>query len=57
MERHVILMKALGDLTRLKILKLIWDRERCVCELYPVLGISQPRFPAHRQAEGGRPGP
>ncbi len=47
MERHVILMKALGDLTLLKILKLIWDRERCVCELYPVLGISQPAVSQH----------
>lgn len=47
MEKHVILMKALADSTRLKLLKLIWDRERCVCELQPILGISQPAVSQH----------
>ncbi|WP_374711574.1 ArsR/SmtB family transcription factor [Symbiobacterium terraclitae] len=47
MEKHVILMKALADSTRLKLLKLIWDQERCVCELQPILGISQPAVSQH----------
>lgn len=47
MEEHVTLMKALGDTTRLKLLKLIWDQERCVCELQPILGISQPAVSQH----------
>ncbi len=47
MEEHVILMKALADTTRLKLLKLIWDQERCVCELQPILGISQPAVSQH----------
>ena len=47
MEQHVTLMKALGDTTRLKLLKLILDRERCVCELQPILGISQPAVSQH----------
>ena len=47
MEQHVMLMKALADATRLKLLKLIWDQERCVCELQPILGISQPAVSQH----------
>lgn len=47
MEEHVILMKALADPTRLKLLKLILDQERCVCDLQPILGISQPAVSQH----------
>ena len=47
MVEHVILMKALADPTRLKLLKLILDQERCVCDLQPVLGISQPAVSQH----------
>lgn len=47
MEEHVRLLKALADPTRLKLLKLILDRERCVCDLQPALGISQPAVSQH----------
>ncbi len=40
-------LKALGEPTRLKIVKLLSVRELCVCELEAVLGISQPRISQH----------
>ncbi|NMC28073.1 MAG: winged helix-turn-helix transcriptional regulator [Syntrophomonadaceae bacterium] len=40
-------LKALGEPTRLKIIKFLSARELCVCELVEVLGISQPRVSQH----------
>jgi len=39
--------KALGEPTRLKIIKLLADRELCVCDLEEVMQISQPRVSQH----------
>lgn len=47
MKQLVETFKALGDLTRLKILKLITLREVCVCELASVLCVTQPCISQH----------
>ena len=39
--------KALGEPTRLKIIKLLADRELCVCDLEDIMQISQPRISQH----------
>ncbi len=40
-------LKMLGDPTRLKILRLLLDRELCVCQLVEVLGLPQPTVSQH----------
>lgn len=40
-------LKALADMTRLKILKLLLDKEYCVCELAEIIAISQPGISQH----------
>ncbi len=40
-------LKALADGNRLRILRLLMDRPRCVCELKAVLGIAQPSVSKH----------
>ncbi|MDD5491990.1 MAG: metalloregulator ArsR/SmtB family transcription factor [bacterium] len=40
-------MKALADKNRLRILKMLQQREMCVCELREVLGLSQPSVSKH----------
>lgn len=47
MELFVKIFKALGEPTRLKILRLLAVRPMYVCELESVLGISQPRISQH----------
>ncbi|NLV16001.1 MAG: winged helix-turn-helix transcriptional regulator [Syntrophomonadaceae bacterium] len=42
-----IVFKALGEPTRLKIIKLLAERELCVCDLEEVMQISQPRISQH----------
>ncbi len=39
--------KALGEPTRLKIIKLLSARELCVCDLEDIMQISQPRVSQH----------
>lgn len=39
--------KALGDKTRLKILALLRLEDLCVCELVPILGMTQPAVSQH----------
>lgn len=39
--------KALGEATRLKIVKLIAEQELCVCELVAILDMNQPRVSQH----------
>ncbi|MDD3852789.1 MAG: metalloregulator ArsR/SmtB family transcription factor [Syntrophomonadaceae bacterium] len=39
--------KTLGEPTRLKILRLLAERELCVCDLEEVMQISQPRISQH----------
>ncbi len=40
-------LKALADANRLRIIKLVMDRPRCVCELQAALGIAQPTVSKH----------
>lgn len=40
-------MKALADKNRLRILKMLQQREMCVCEIREVLGLSQPSVSKH----------
>ncbi len=46
-ERQVKVFKALGDPTRLKIIKMLAHCEKCVCEIIPATGKSQPTTSAH----------
>lgn len=39
--------KALGEPTRLKIIRLLATQEMCVCELEEIMQISQPRISQH----------
>jgi len=41
------IFKALADINRLRILKMLQARKRCVCELAFVLGITQPSVSRH----------
>jgi ArsR family transcriptional regulator len=48
MEREFIkVFKALGENTRMKIIKLLSYKSMCVCELSEVLGMLQPRISQH----------
>ena len=47
LERQVKIFKALGDPTRLKIVKMLSEKELCVCEIIPATGKSQPTTSAH----------
>jgi ArsR family transcriptional regulator len=42
-----IIFKALADPTRLKILECIEEGERCICEIIPYTGKSQPNVSQH----------
>lgn len=46
-EKVAGILKALGEPTRLKIVKFLSLRELCVCELEVILDISQPRVSQH----------
>jgi len=43
MQHLIKALKALSDETRLRILKILLERECCVCEIMQALGISQSR--------------
>ena len=43
----VEVFKALADPTRLKILECIKDEEKCICEIIPYTGKSQPNISQH----------
>jgi len=48
LKQFIKVAKALGDETRLKILRMLLSREdMCVCELQTVLGLSQPNVSRH----------
>jgi ArsR family transcriptional regulator len=47
LERQSNLLKALGDKTRLKMLRLLSLREMCVCELTIALNMTQPTASHH----------
>ena len=40
-EDELLILKALADETRLKILKFLMDGERCVCEIFPFVKRTQ----------------
>ncbi len=46
-KRELNIVKALGDETRLRILKLLLKRELCVCELEAALDLSQSKVSRH----------
>ncbi len=43
----VDVFKALGNSTRLKILNSIKNKSRCICEIIPTVGTSQPNISHH----------
>jgi DNA-binding transcriptional ArsR family regulator len=47
MKKTIKLFKALGDPTRLRIVKLLERGELCVCQLMSVLGMGQSRISRH----------
>ena len=47
MRDYLRVMKAAADGTRVKILKMLQQRNLCVCEMQSVLGISQPSVSRH----------
>lgn len=47
MQRQIKMLKALGDETRLRILKLLLKRELCVCELEAALDLPQSKVSRH----------
>jgi ArsR family transcriptional regulator len=47
MMNEVDIYKALADSTRLKILDFIKDEEKCICEIIPHTGKSQPNVSQH----------
>jgi len=46
-DKQVKVFKALGDPTRLTILKMLAKCEKCVCEIIPATGKSQPTTSSH----------
>lgn len=46
-EARAGLLKALGHPTRIRILELLRDGERCVCEIVPELNFDQPVISRH----------
>jgi ArsR family transcriptional regulator len=46
-EKKAEILKAIAQPTRLKILELLKDGERCVCEIYPALKQEQPSISKH----------
>jgi ArsR family transcriptional regulator len=47
MVNEVDIFKALADTTRLKILECIRKKEKCICEIIPYTGKSQPNVSQH----------
>ena len=47
LEKKAEILKAIAQPTRLKILELLKDGERCVCEIYPALEQEQPNISKH----------
>lgn len=46
-EKAAAVLKALGEPTRLKIVKFLSLQELCICELTAILDMSQPRVSQH----------
>lgn len=52
MENFVRIMKALSDPNRVKLLKMLQERELCVCEMRAALGVAQPTASKHLKILG-----
>ncbi|MEN6348972.1 MAG: metalloregulator ArsR/SmtB family transcription factor [Syntrophomonas sp.] len=46
-NQAALVLKALGEPTRLKIMKFVSIQELCICELTAILDMSQPRVSQH----------
>ncbi len=46
-QYHADILKSLAHPTRLKILELLREGERCVCEIVPDMGTDQPNVSRH----------
>jgi len=46
-ENKALIIKALAHPTRIEILELLKEREKCVCELVPELGLEQSNVSQH----------
>jgi len=46
-EKEALIFKALADETRLRILHLLTEEERCACRIQEVFGCSQPTISYH----------
>lgn len=49
LERRAEFLKAMGQPTRLRILDLLRDGERCVCDIFPAIGGQQSNVSRHLQ--------
>jgi ArsR family transcriptional regulator len=49
MRNFVKVMKALSEPNRLKIIKMLEQKECCVCEIQEALGIAQPTVSKHQK--------
>jgi ArsR family transcriptional regulator len=47
MKDFIRVMKALSDPNRVKVVKMLQQREMCVCEIQMALGIAQPTVSKH----------
>jgi ArsR family transcriptional regulator len=47
MDEFIRVMKALSDPNRVKIIKMLQQKEMCVCEVQAALGIAQPTASNH----------
>jgi len=47
LQSYLRVMKALADRSRVKIIKMLQNREMCVCELQAALGLAQPSVSKH----------
>lgn len=47
MKDFILVMKALSDPNRVRILKMLQQRILCVCEMQSLLGIAQPTVSSH----------
>lgn len=47
MKDFILVIKALSDPNRVKLLKMLQERVMCVCEIQAALGIAQPTVSKH----------
>ena len=50
MKEFIKVMRALSDINRVKIVKLLQHKMMCVCELQTALGVAQPTVSKHLKA-------